>query len=175
MGAELKNTVTVAKGSNLIAGHHIGDLEHLAAYRSFLQAVDHLCHLTGVTPDVVAHDLHPEYLSSKYAADLDLPAVGVQHHHAHIASCLAEHRREDRVLGVAFDGTGFGTDGVIWGGEFLVADLDSYERVGHLAAVALPGLSIRRSPAAGSSPRPAASSSGPTAGRSQVASRRFRR
>ncbi len=139
VGAELKNTVTVAKGPNLIAGHHIGDLEHLAAYRSFLQAVDHLCHLTGVTPEVVAHDLHPEYLSSKFAADLDLPAVGVQHHHAHIASCLAEHRREDRVLGVAFDGTGFGTDGVIWGGEFLVADLDAYERVGHLAAVALPG------------------------------------
>ena len=139
VGAELKNTVTVAKGSNLIAGHHIGDLEHLAAYRSFLQAVDHLCHLTGVTPEVVAHDLHPEYLSSKFAADLDLPAVGVQHHHAHIASCLAEHRREDRVLGIAFDGTGFGTDGVIWGGEFLIADLDGYERVGHLAAVALPG------------------------------------
>ena len=139
VGAELKNTVTVAKGTNLIASHHIGDLEHLAAYRSFLQAVHHLCDLTGVIPEVVAHDLHPEYLSSKFAADLDLPAVGVQHHHAHIASCLAEHRRDDRVLGIAFDGTGMGTDGVIWGGEFLVADLESYERVGHLAAVALPG------------------------------------
>ena len=139
VGAELKNTVTVAKGTNLIASHHIGDLEHLAAYRSFLQAVHHLCDLTGVHPEVVAHDLHPEYLSSKYAADLDLPAVGVQHHHAHIASCLAEHRRDDRVLGIAFDGTGMGTDGVIWGGEFLVADLEGYERVGHLAAVALPG------------------------------------
>ena len=129
----------MAKGTNLIASHHIGDLEDLAAYKSFLQAVDHLCHLTGVVPDVVAHDLHPEYLSSKFAADLDLPAIGVQHHHAHIASCLAEHRRDDRVLGIAFDGTGMGTDGVIWGGEFLVADLESYERVGHLAAVALPG------------------------------------
>ncbi|MEA2703344.1 MAG: hydrogenase maturation protein HypF [Actinomycetota bacterium] len=139
VGAELKNTVTVVKGTNLIASHHIGDLEHLAAYRSFLQAVDHLCHLTGVVPEVVAHDLHPEYLSSKFAADLDLPALGVQHHHAHVASCLAEHRRDDRVLGIAFDGTGMGTDGVIWGGEFLVADLESYERVGHLAAVALPG------------------------------------
>jgi hydrogenase maturation protein HypF len=139
VGAELKNTVTVAKGTNLIASHHIGDLEHLAAYRSFLQAVGHLCDLTGVVPEVVAHDLHPEYLSSKFAAELDLPAVGVQHHHAHIASCLAEHGRDDRVLGIAFDGTGMGTDGVIWGGEFLVADLESYERVGHLAAVALPG------------------------------------
>ncbi len=139
VGAELKNTITVAKGTNLIASHHIGDLEHLAAYRSFVQAVDHLCHLTGVVPEVVAHDLHPEYLSSKFAADLDLPALGVQHHHAHIASCLAEHRRDDRVLGIAFDGTGMGTDGVIWGGEFLMADLKSYQRVGHLAAVALPG------------------------------------
>jgi len=139
VGAELKNTVTVARGTNLIASHHIGDLEHLAAYRSFLQAVRHLCDLTGVHPEVVAHDLHPEYLSSKFAADLDLPALGVQHHHAHIASCLAEHRRDDKVLGIAFDGTGMGTDGVIWGGEFLVADLESYERVGHLAAVALPG------------------------------------
>jgi len=139
VGAELKNTVTVAKGTNLIASHHIGDLEHLSAYRSFLQAVHHLCDLTGVVPEVVAHDLHPEYLSSKFAADLDLPLLGVQHHHAHIASCLAEHRRDDRVLGIAFDGTGMGTDGVIWGGEFLVADLEGYERVGHLAAVALPG------------------------------------
>ncbi|MEA2827831.1 MAG: hydrogenase maturation protein HypF [Actinomycetota bacterium] len=139
VGAELKNTVTVAKGTNLIASHHIGDLEHLAAYKSFLQAVDHLCHLTGVVPEVVAHDLHPEYLSTKFAVELDLPTLGVQHHHAHIASCLAEHRRDDRVLGIAFDGTGMGTDGVIWGGEFLVADLESYQRVGHLAAVALPG------------------------------------
>ncbi|HEV2758816.1 MAG TPA: carbamoyltransferase HypF, partial [Acidimicrobiales bacterium] len=91
VGAELKSTVAVAKGDTVVASHHIGDLEHLAAYRSFLQAVDHLCSLTGVTPEVVAHDLHPEYLSSKFAADLELPAVGVQHHHAHIASCLVEH------------------------------------------------------------------------------------
>ncbi|MEA2932983.1 MAG: hydrogenase maturation protein HypF, partial [Actinomycetota bacterium] len=114
VGAELKNTVTVAKGTNLIASHHIGDLEHLAAYRSFLQAVDHLCHLTGVVPEVVAHDLHPEYLSSKFAADLDLPALGVQHHHAHVASCLVEHGRTEPVLGLAFDGTGYGTDGTVW-------------------------------------------------------------
>jgi len=139
VGAELKNTVAVAKGSTVVASHHIGDLEHLAAYRSFLQAVDHLCHLTGVTPDVVAHDLHPEYLSTKFAAELDLPAMGVQHHHAHIASCLTEHRWEEPVLGVAFDGLGMGTDGTIWGGEFLVADLAGFRRVGHLRTVALPG------------------------------------
>ena len=139
VGAELKSTVAVAKGDNVVASHHIGDLEHLAAYRSFLQAVDHLCHLTGVEPQVVAHDLHPEYLSTKFAADLDLPAVGVQHHHAHIASCLVEHGRTEPVLGVAFDGLGLGTDGTAWGGELLVADLDGFRRVGHLRQVALPG------------------------------------
>ena len=139
VGAELKSTVAVAKGANVIASHHIGDLEHLAAYRSFLQAVDHLCALTGVTPAVVAHDLHPEYLSTKFAAELDLPAVGVQHHHAHIASCLVEHGRTEPVVGVAFDGLGLGTDGTAWGGELLVADLDGFRRAGHLRPVALPG------------------------------------
>jgi hydrogenase maturation protein HypF len=139
VGAELKSTVAVAKGDTVVASHHIGDLEHLAAYRSFLQAVDHLCGLTGVTPAVVAHDLHPEYLSTKFAAELDLPAVGVQHHHAHIASCLVEHGHTSPVLGIAFDGLGMGTDGTAWGGELLVADLDGFRRVGHLRPVALPG------------------------------------
>jgi hydrogenase maturation protein HypF len=141
VGAELKNTVAVAKGRNVIASHHIGDLEHLAAYRSFLQAVDHLCHLTGVSPELVAHDLHPEYLSTKYASELEAPLVGVQHHHAHIASCLVEHGRasDDPVLGVAFDGLGLGTDGTIWGGEFLVADLRTFHRVGSLRPVPLVG------------------------------------
>jgi hydrogenase maturation protein HypF len=139
VGAELKSTVAVAKGDNVVASHHIGDLEHLAAYRSFLQAVDHLCGLTGVTPEVVAHDLHPEYMSTKFAAELDVPAVGVQHHHAHIASCLVEHGWTEPVLGIAFDGLGMGTDGTAWGGELLVADLDGFRRVGHLLPVALPG------------------------------------
>jgi hydrogenase maturation protein HypF len=139
VGAELKSTVAVAKGDTVVASHHIGDLEHVAAYRSFHQAVDHLCGLTGVTPALVAHDLHPEYLSTKFAADLDLPAVGVQHHHAHIASCLVEHGHTAPVLGIAFDGLGMGTDGTAWGGELLVADLDGFRRVGHLRPVALPG------------------------------------
>jgi hydrogenase maturation protein HypF len=139
VGAELKNTVSVAKGQNVIASHHIGDLEHLAAYQSFLQAVEHLCHLTGVAPEVVAHDLHPEYLSTKFATEGELPTLAVQHHHAHIASCLVEHGRQDPVLGVAFDGLGMGPDGTLWGGEFLVADLDRFERVGHLRPVRLPG------------------------------------
>ena len=111
VGAELKNTVTLAKGRAVVASHHIGDLEHLPAYQAFLQAIDHLCRLYGVTPEVVAHDLHPEYLSTKLAGELDLPALGVQHHHAHVASCLVDHGRTGPVLGVAFDGHGFGPTG----------------------------------------------------------------
>jgi len=139
VGAELKNTVALARGRAVVASHHIGDLAHLPAYEAFLQAIDHLCGLYGVTPEAVAHDLHPEYLSTKLAADLDLPAVGVQHHHAHVASCLVDHQRSDPVLGVAFDGHGFGPDGTLWGGELLIADFDGFERVGHLLAVPLPG------------------------------------
>jgi hydrogenase maturation protein HypF len=139
VGAELKSTVSVAKGSTVVASHHLGDLEHPATYRSFLQAIDHVCHLCGVTPDVVAHDLHPEYLSTKLAAQLDLPTVPVQHHHAHVASCLVDHGRTGPVLGIAFDGLGYGADDTLWGGEFLLADLVGYERLGHLAPMVLPG------------------------------------
>jgi hydrogenase maturation protein HypF len=139
VGAELKNTLAVAKHNMVVASHHIGDLEHLAAYRSFLQAVDHLCHLAGVEPEVVAHDLHPEYLSTKFALELGLPTLGVQHHHAHIASCLVEHGHTEPVLGLAFDGLGLGSCGTLWGGEFLVADLADFQRVGHLRPVPLPG------------------------------------
>ncbi len=139
VGAQLKNTVSVAKGRAVVASHHIGDLEHLAAYEAFLQAIEHLCGLYGVTPEVVAHDLHPEYLSTKLATDLDLPSVGVQHHHAHIASCLVDHQRTDPVLGIAYDGHGYGPDATLWGGELIVADLDGYERAGHLLGVPLLG------------------------------------
>ncbi len=139
VGAELKSTVAVTLGADVVASHHIGDLEYLATYRSFRQGIDHLCGLYGVVPEVVAHDLHPEYLSSKLAADLDLHAVAVQHHHAHIASCLTEHGRVGPVLGLAFDGLGYGPDATLWGGELLVADLRGFERVGHLAPVTMPG------------------------------------
>jgi len=139
VGAELKSTVAVTLGAEVVASHHLGDLEHLATYRSFVQAIDHLLALYEVRPEVIAHDLHPEYLSSKWADDTDLPTVGVQHHHAHIASCLTEHCRTDPVLGLAFDGIGHGTDGTLWGGEFLVADLRGFERVGHLAPITMPG------------------------------------
>jgi hydrogenase maturation protein HypF len=129
----------VARDGIVVASHHIGDLEHLGTYRAFLQAVDHLPRLYGVHPELVAYDLHPEYLSTKVALGLDLPGVGVQHHHAHVASCLVEHGLSTPVLGLAFDGTGYGTDGTIWGGELLVADLAGFERVGHLRPLAMPG------------------------------------
>jgi hydrogenase maturation protein HypF len=139
VGAELKNTVAVTKGRHVVASQHIGDLEHLATYESFVQAVEHLPALYGVVPDLVAHDLHPEYLSTKFALELDRPLIGVQHHHAHAASCMVEHGRVDPVLAVCFDGLGFGPDRSLWGGEFLVADFAGFRRVGHLRPVVMPG------------------------------------
>jgi hydrogenase maturation protein HypF len=139
LGAELKSTIAITKGSTVVPSHHLGDLEHLATYISFLQAVEHLPALYGVTPEVVAHDLHQEYLSSKLAAELELATVGVQHHHAHVAACMVEHGRTDPVVGLTFDGLGYGTDGTLWGGEVMVADFGGFERVAHLCATPMPG------------------------------------
>jgi hydrogenase maturation protein HypF len=139
VGAELKSTIAVTRAGTAVLSHHLGDLEHPATHEAFLQAIGHLLDLHGIEPEVVAHDLHPEYLSTKLAIDLELPRRGVQHHHAHVASCLAEHGVVDQVVGIAFDGLGWGTDGTAWGGEVLVCDLDGFERVGHLAPVGLPG------------------------------------
>jgi hydrogenase maturation protein HypF len=139
-GAELKNTFCVAKGFRAFLSHHIGDLENYATLRSFTEGIEHFCRLFSVRPQVVAHDLHPEYLSTKYALERqDLEPVGVQHHHAHIASCLADNGVAGPVIGVAFDGLGYGTDGTLWGGELLIADLAEFERAGHLEAVPMPG------------------------------------
>ncbi len=139
-GAELKNTFGLAQGDTVVISHHIGDLENAETLRSFTEGIEHLGRLFGIEPAVVAHDLHPEYLSTKYALELDgVDLIGVQHHHAHIASCLADNGAGGPVIGVAFDGTGYGLDGTIWGGEFLVADLAGFERAGHLAPVPMPG------------------------------------
>ena len=141
-GAELKNTFCLAKENHAFISQHIGDLENAETLRSFTEGIEHFRRLFDVDPRVVAHDLHPEYLSTKYAMDLGdagLELVGVQHHHAHIASCLADNGEDGPVIGVAFDGTGFGSDGTIWGGEFLVADLAGFTRGGHLAPVPMPG------------------------------------
>lgn len=142
VGAELKSTICVTRGADAFVSPHLGDLEHLAAYDAFRQMVDSFTALLGVRPEVVVHDLHPRYLSTAFAAGLEQTGVrliGVQHHHAHIAACLAEHQLSGPVIGVAFDGIGYGSDGALWGGEFLVADLDGFERAGYLAPVPLPG------------------------------------
>jgi hydrogenase maturation protein HypF len=139
-GAELKNTICVARGRHAFVSHHIGDLENAEALDSFLEAVEHYRRLFDVRPRLAAHDLHAEYLSTKWALDQDeIETYGVQHHHAHVASCLADNGEEGPVIGVAFDGLGYGTDGTMWGGEFLVADLGGFERAGHFAALPMPG------------------------------------
>lgn len=139
VGAELKNTVTVAKDDFLATSQHIGDLEHLSTYQSFTHTVAHLGNLFGVHPDLIVHDQHPEYLSTKFAHQSNLESLATQHHHAHIASCMFENQTTDPVIGVAFDGLGMGTDGTLWGGEFLIADLEGFTRVAHLKALPLPG------------------------------------
>lgn len=139
-GAALKNTFCLARGQYATLSHHIGDLENARTHGSYADGIAHLERLLGITPELVAHDLHPDYLSTAYALEQDgVETVGVQHHHAHIASCLAEHGVQQAVIGVAFDGLGYGDDGTLWGGEILVADLGAYARVGHLEAVPMPG------------------------------------
>jgi hydrogenase maturation protein HypF len=139
-GAELKHTFCLAKGDRAFLSHHIGDLENYETFRSFTEGIGHFRRLFAVEPEVVAHDLHPEYLSTKYALELDgVELEGVQHHHAHVAACLADNGEPGPVIGVAFDGLGYGTDGTIWGGELLVADLEGFRRAGHLEQVPMPG------------------------------------
>jgi hydrogenase maturation protein HypF len=148
-GAELKNTFCVTKENYAFLSQHIGDMENLETLSSFKSGIEHFKRLFRVLPEVIAYDLHPEYLATKYALELkhngaeQLPSgvqfVPVQHHHAHIASCLAENGVTDPVIGVAFDGTGYGEDGQIWGGEFLVADFQHFKRRAYLKYVVLPG------------------------------------
>jgi hydrogenase maturation protein HypF len=139
-GAELKSTFCLATGSRAFVSHHIGDLENAETFASYVEGIEHYARLFGVEPVVVAHDLHPEYLSTKYALGLEgVELVAVQHHHAHIAACLADNGESGPVIGVAFDGLGYGADDTLWGGEFLVADLQGYRRAGTFATVPMPG------------------------------------
>ncbi len=139
-GAEQKNTFCVAAHGVALLSQHIGDLDSVETFDYYQQAIAHFKALSRKDPAIVAHDLHPRYLSTRYAQDLSgVSLVGVQHHHAHIAACLAENRRTDLCLGLALDGTGYGPDGTVWGGELLVADLAGFTRAGHFAYVRLPG------------------------------------
>jgi hydrogenase maturation protein HypF len=139
-GAEQKNTFCVAKGARAWVGHHIGDLEHFPTLQAFRDGIAHFERLFAVTPELVAHDLHPDYLSTDYALEREgVEHLGVQHHHAHLAACLAEHGVEDRAVGAIYDGTGYGTDGTVWGGELLVGGLAAFERAGSLWPVRMPG------------------------------------
>jgi hydrogenase maturation protein HypF len=140
VGGELKNTICLTKGKHAFLSQHIGDLENVEAYRFFDEAIEHLQRVLEIRPEVIACDLHPDYFSTKWARQpSQAHVVSVQHHHAHIASCMAENHLEGRVIGFALDGTGYGTDSHIWGGEVLLADYESFERAAHLEYVPLPG------------------------------------
>ena len=138
-GAELKSTFCVACGSQAFLSPHLGDLDNSLAYDAFREDLDLYLAMLGVAPQAVACDMHPDYLSTRWALEQDLPLVAVQHHHAHAAACLAEHRHLGEALALVFDGTGYGPDGTLWGGELLRCDLAAFERLVHLEPVPLPG------------------------------------
>jgi hydrogenase maturation protein HypF len=139
-GGHLKNTFCLGKGRQAFVSHHIGDLENLETLTSFREGIEHFQRLFAIYPEAIAYDLHPEYLATKYALESEISQkIGVQHHHAHIASVLAEHGLSTPVIGVAADGTGYGTDGAVWGCEIMTADLVGFERLIHLAYVPLIG------------------------------------
>jgi hydrogenase maturation protein HypF len=141
VGGELKNTFCLTREHYAFLSHHIGDMENAEVYESFEQGVEHLSRLFRVKPEIIAHDMHPGYFTTKYAkGKTDIPRIAVQHHHAHIAACMADNNLSDRkVIGLSFDGTGYGTDGKIWGGEVLLASYADFERITHLEYLPLPG------------------------------------
>lgn len=144
-GPELKNTFCLTRERYAFMSHHIGDLQNYETLQSYEQGIQHFERLFRIDPQVLAYDLHPDYLATRYILERaqreNLPAIGVQHHHAHIAACMAEHglSAEDEVIGLAFDGTGYGEDGAIWGGEVLLASYADYTRAFHLAYFPMPG------------------------------------
>jgi hydrogenase maturation protein HypF len=141
VGGELKNTICLTSGRNAFLSQHVGDLENAESFQFFSEVMEHLQRILEIRPELVAYDLHPDYFSTKWALQQcgKVRVVGVQHHHAHIASCMAENRLEDNVIGFALDGTGYGTDGHIWGGEVLVARYQDFQRVAHFEYVPMPG------------------------------------
>jgi len=140
VGGELKNTICLTRRNLAFLSQHIGDLENIESFDFFRDAVTYLSRILEIEPEVIAHDLHPDYLPTKWAlTQKGVRLIGVQHHHAHVAACMAENRIDGRVIGLALDGTGYGTDGQIWGGEALIAGYASFERAAHFAYAPLPG------------------------------------
>jgi hydrogenase maturation protein HypF len=140
VGADLKNTICIAHGNKAYPSQHIGDLSNLFTRQFFTESITHAKKIHRVDPKLIAHDLHPGYYSTQWALQQQKTTLyGVQHHHAHIAACLVENNVRDPVIGFALDGTGYGTDGTIWGGEVLLADCQSFQRIGHLQVHPLPG------------------------------------
>ncbi|MFZ0132306.1 MAG: carbamoyltransferase HypF [Desulfobacterales bacterium] len=139
-GAELKNTICLTRGDQAFVSQHIGDLENAASEEFFRFTIGHMRRILEIEPEILAYDLHPDYLSTRWALEQErVRKVPVQHHHAHIVSAMAENRIDGPVIGLAFDGTGYGSDGAVWGGEVLVADERKFDRAAHLAYVPLPG------------------------------------
>jgi hydrogenase maturation protein HypF len=139
-GAELKNTICLTRDRNAFLSQHIGDLQNLSAYDYFESVIQHMKRVLDIEPEIIAFDLHPNYLSSQYARrQTDVHKIQVQHHHAHITSAMAENRIDGPVIGLALDGTGYGSDGAIWGGEVLIADTEAFSRAAHFAYVPMPG------------------------------------
>jgi len=138
-GAELKNTFCIGNGTQAILSQHIGDLKNLETFEFYKETVAQFKKLFRVNPMLAVGDLHPDYLSTRFVNEMSIPKIFVQHHHAHIASCMAEHKLDKKVIGISFDGTGYGNDGNIWGGEFFVCDLNDYERISHFEYIPIPG------------------------------------
>jgi len=143
VGGQWKNTFALGRGDDAVLSHHLGDLDELSAFRAFEAAIEHYERLFAIRPQMIVHDLHPDYASTRYALERaakdNLPYLSVQHHHAHIASGMVDNGLNEPVIGVAFDGTGFGADGAIWGGEFFIGDYRQVRRAAHLRYIPMPG------------------------------------
>ena len=140
VGSELKNAICLLKGNKAIISQHIGDLENVEAYNFFKLTIGHLQRIFDVKPELIVHDMHPQYFSTQWAKEQsDTKLISIQHHHAHLAACMAENQLTEPVIGIIMDGTGYGTDGTIWGGEILIGDYNNFDRFAHFEQIPLPG------------------------------------